>query len=230
MKLILLLGDQHVLRQFGRLGNQYTKSSLGLIQNKIKELVKTSPEDITKYFDNIKSGLNMAAAKLIEKGVLNIDEKKYVSVNYKPKYVEFRSAGGDYISRRDDLKNAILRYVRAMASASDVNMDRQEYLKKLYKLLSENSSAGNEDVIRLFSMFSSGTLSKGDLKSRISATRKPKVRNDIWVLKSKTTGEILTKLVGADKKEAAKKADIYVMKTLKNPAYNWRTEYTLEQA
>jgi hypothetical protein len=64
---------------------------------------------------------------------------KYTSLNLQNNRVEFRSPGGDWLNeyRKDPGKliNTLLRFVVALDAAMDPTKYRQEYLKKLYKLL-----------------------------------------------------------------------------------------------
>jgi hypothetical protein len=170
IKLILFLGDKYVLEEFGRLGNSYTRSALDKMQTSRVDYVVSSMPNV---FDMLRSGLNKAALKLIE-GKLVPRNDKYTSVNIKDNYIEFRSAGGNYLETIEKIKNTLLRYVRVMALAADENEAKQEYAKKFYKLLYTYSRKGNEkenNVIKLFSMFASGNLSKEELIQKVKAAQ-----------------------------------------------------------
>jgi hypothetical protein len=57
-----------------------------------------------------------------------------------------------------------------MALAADPNEAKQEYAKKLYKLLYAAKNNENEDnVVKLFSMFASGSISKAELVMKLKA-------------------------------------------------------------
>ncbi len=183
IKLILFLGDKYVLEEFGRLSNTYTRSALDKMQ------VINAPytmKNMPGIFDALRGGLEKAALKMLEASLVPRNDK-YTSVNIKDQYVEFRSAGGNYLEAIEKIKNTLLRYVRVMAIASDPNDAKQEYAKKLYKLLA--SAAANEkdlDVIKWFTMYSSGNIAKAELVARLKqaqAKRKVlKVLDTSWTL------------------------------------------------
>ena len=164
IKLILFLGDKYVLEEFGRLGNSYTRSALSKMElGNAPHVIRTMPG----IFDALRGGLEKAALKMLAATLVPRNDK-YTSVNIKDKYVEFRSAGGNYLEAIEKIKNTLLRYVRVMAIAADPNDAKQEYAKKLYKLL--GTAAANEkdlDVIKWFTMYSSGNLAKAELVSKL---------------------------------------------------------------
>jgi len=166
LKFTLFLGDDYVLKQFGRESNSYAKSMVQQIIQKVKNLNAGSgnmtAESILRTF---KDGLNSSAAKFV-KTSLTTTHDRYVTVNIKDKYIEVRSAGGDYLGDLDKIKNTLLRYVRAMALAADPEAEKQEYAKKLYKFISP-MVRGDEDIIKYFTQFSAGTLPSTALKSFI---------------------------------------------------------------
>ena len=130
VKLVLLLGDNYVLDMFNRQGNSYTHSALNMIQNQ----TKIYPAGvILTVLDKMKSGLEHVGSTLIHTGVTN----KYVSVHLKDTYVEFRSPGGDWLDEKywSQVKNTIFRFVVAVDAATKPDKYREEYLKKLYKLI-----------------------------------------------------------------------------------------------
>ena len=132
VKLAILLGDQYVLQQFGRLSNTYTKSALG----KVKDIIQNRPEQTSQALAKMKDSLASEAARVIHSGTTD----KYTSINTKDGYIEFRSPGGDWLDADiPKLENTLLRFVVAMDAACDPQKYRQEYLKKLYKLLEPTS-------------------------------------------------------------------------------------------
>jgi hypothetical protein len=183
IKLILFLGDKYVLDEFGRLGNSYTRSALSKMEvGNAPYVMKNMPG----IFDALRGGLEKAALKMLAASLVPRNDK-YTSVNIKDQYVEFRSAGGNYLEAIEKIKNTLLRYVRVMAIAADPNDAKQEYAKKLYKLLA--SAAANEkdlDVIKWFTMYSSGNIAKAELVARLKqaqAKRKVlKVLDTSWTL------------------------------------------------
>ena len=166
LKFTLFLGDDYVLKQFGRESNSYAKSMMKEMTQKLRNLgAGTGKMDAESMLRAFKDGLNSSAAKFI-KTSLTTTHDRYVTVNIKDKYIEVRSAGGDYLGDVDKIKNTLLRYVRAMGLAADPEAEKQEYAKKLYKFLSP-LVRGDEDIIKYFTQFSAGTLPATALKSFI---------------------------------------------------------------
>jgi hypothetical protein len=65
VKLALLMGDKYVLDAFGRTGNTYAKSALGII----KDAVRNKPEDAARLLDKMKGNLDQLATKAIHSGI-----------------------------------------------------------------------------------------------------------------------------------------------------------------
>jgi hypothetical protein len=157
VKLAMFLGDNYILKQFGREGNSYCKSAL----NKIKQQAKQNPDRVDEMLRQFQGGLNQLASKMIHTG----STEKFVSINNRENWIEFRSPGGDWLG--DDLgpvKNTLLRAVVALDVATKPQEYKQEYYKKLYKTLSQ----GTEDSsIEYFAKYAAGELPKAALKSFI---------------------------------------------------------------
>ena len=155
IKLALLMGDQYVLDQFGRAGNTYTKAAMGKIRDKIKQ----QPERAEEFLDKMRNGMGQLASKAIHSGTTD----KYTSINTKSGYIEFRSPGGDWLDANfDKIENTLLRFTVALSAAINPEAYRQEYLKKLYKLLEVK---GTEDPLSYFAKYAAGEMPKSDLKS-----------------------------------------------------------------
>lgn len=155
-KLALFLGDVHVLEEFDRDGNHFCVSAM----EKIKSRVAKGNIDIENVFTLMKEGLDKIASGLIAP---NGGFGKYISINPKDKYIEFRSAGNtDYFDDMDKLQNTLRRYAQAIHIASDPSYERKEYQKKLYKLLAPTEKIAPELAKKLAS-FSAGRLSKEEL-------------------------------------------------------------------
>jgi len=154
IKLIILLGDQKVLTDFGRAENSFTASSFAKVKKNILMLgqreIKDLKADIGKDSANI-------ARKLMTHSI-----DRYVSVNVRENYVEFRSMGGEnYLEKWETIKNTILRYMRALSLACDPSAARQEYLKKLAKLMS--APYQKETPEYYFARYVAGVISKDEL-------------------------------------------------------------------
>ena len=172
LKLVLLLGDQYVLSLFERKANIYAKSAM---------------EEFTKHMALATNFPVVPALEAMRKGLMTLASQqltppypgKHVSVNIKTKYVEFRSAGGDYLENQEQIKLAMLRYVRAITLAADPEALKQEYATKLYKLLTRNSQGTPTDhILYLFTMYNAGSISKNvlinSLKSHQQELKKQK--------------------------------------------------------
>jgi len=179
VKAALFLGDQYVLDQFGRAASTYSQSAIKEIKSKIDARRKNLiPADnlVTKAFDQMRTKLNSMATQAFARPS---GFGKYFTINPKDKYIEFRSAGGkDYIEDIPKLQNTLLRYARAMSIGMDPAAEKQEYAKKLYKLLGNielqknptgkvSVKPGEKDATWYFSQYVAGELTKERLKSAV---------------------------------------------------------------
>jgi len=156
------MGDKYVQQQFGREANNFCASALG----KLQQNIKGKRSDPAGVIELLRHGLTELAYKELQKGV---GTSKYTSAHIQDGYIEFRSPGGDWLAKSDEeigiLENTMLRFARAMAIAGDPSADRQEYAKKLYKLVTQDNEQ-YADQLRLFSEFSAGTINKEQLKKQ----------------------------------------------------------------
>jgi pyrimidine deaminase RibD-like protein len=175
VKLALLLGDEYVLNQFGRSSNTYTKSALG----KVRDRVRSNPEDAQRLLDKMKGQMGDLASKAIHSGSTD----KYTSINTKDGHIEFRSPGGDWLDDNfDKIENTLLRFTVAMSAALNPEAYREEYQKKLYKLLTQDQKGS--DTIRYFADYVAGKIPKAALRSFVKqAQLQRKTERD------KTSGE-----------------------------------------
>jgi hypothetical protein len=178
VKLALLMGDEYVLELFGRSGNTYAKSAIG----KIKTMLQRNPDIAPQVMDKMREHMEDIATKAIHSGTTD----KYTSINTKTGYIEFRSPGGDWLDANfDKIENTLLRFTVALSAAIDPKAYRQEYLKKLYKLLEGSQAKGGPDVLQLFANYSAGELDKAALIRQVR--QKQLARN---VDKGKATGKM----------------------------------------
>jgi hypothetical protein len=183
LKLILFLGDEYVLQQFGREANTYTKSAM----KSFRENIKSGRADPAGAMKLMQHGLLELAQKEIQKGV---GTGKYTSAHIQNGYIEFRSAGGDWLAEEsadpEKLSSTMLRYARAMQIAADPSADRREYAKKLYKLVAPEG----DSTLALFSQFAAGELDKEQLKKRWAEKTigTEKKMNQRWKLYQKING------------------------------------------
>lgn len=193
VKLILFMGDQYVLDKFDRVANSYTASALG----KLRDIQSQRRSSMTEAEAAQQTDKTAAAMDLMRKNLIELAEQlvrdgvgssKYTSAHMKDDYIEFRSPGGDYLSldSREDqaLEDTLLRFARAMYIAGRPDVERREYSKKLYKLLSGFRSAetakpgkdtryrtsieteGANDALELFAKYSSGRINREELKKQ----------------------------------------------------------------
>ena len=155
VKLALLLGDEFVLSSFGRTGNTYAKSAMG----KIRDAVRRNPDRAQELMDKMKSGMDQLASKIVH----GRSTEKYTSINVKNGYIEFRSPGGDWLNDNfAEIENTLRRFTVALSAAVDPEAYRQEYLKKLYKVLDVGSE---KDPLSYFAKYAAGELPRAALKS-----------------------------------------------------------------
>ena len=187
VKLALFLGDEHILKEFGRSSNHFCEAAI----KKIRSRVKGNKEAVAGALDLMKNNLIELAQKALE--INNHGFGKYTSINPQggndntnpakergAKYIEFRSAGGsNYFEDIDKLKNTLLRYAQAMTIAADPSAERKEYYKKLYKLISPPEG---DAALDLFSRFATGSISSEDLKKQWADKQLEKEPKGDWVL------------------------------------------------
>lgn len=181
VKLALFLGDEYVLKQFGREANTYTRSAISKIRDAAKKpIVKEDATQADAVLSAMRKHLNQFAARAVAQPS---GFGKYTSINPKSNYIEFRSAGGsDYFRDMDKIQNTLMRYARATSLAMNPAAEKAEYAKKLYKLLTntetkqvvdpktgrkrtEVKGKNNNDAISIFSRYVAGELPQSALKS-----------------------------------------------------------------
>ena len=162
VKLALLMGDEYVLDNFGRAGNTYAKSAMKLVRDQVRQ----KPDEAERLLDKMKGNLDSLASKAIHSGATS----KYTSINTKDGHIEFRSPGGDWLDENfDKIENTLLRFTVAMSAALNPEMYREEYLKKLYKLLTQDQKG--DDTIKYFSEYVAGKIPAAALRSFVKQAR-----------------------------------------------------------
>jgi hypothetical protein len=140
VKLAIFLGDKYVLEQFDRLSNHYCDGAYKKIGNKVQQM---KGDELKAVMNKMKEGLTLAASKIIHTGYTS----KYTSINTKEGYIEFRSPGGNYLDDPvEKLTNTALRMALALRIATDENMYKKEYQKRLYKVL--NDAGEQDDLVK----------------------------------------------------------------------------------
>ncbi len=187
VKLILFMGDKNLLELFGRESNTYARSAYERLESKIRGLKNAGPKQISGIMDLMKNNLIELAERDLQRNLIG---DKYVSVHPQDGYIEFRGPGGDYLSKEDEidgvLENTMLRLAYAMSIAGDNSAYRNEYAKKLYKVL----TAGDRDnpFMRLFADYSAGTLTGEELKRQWADTVLAAERPDVEDTEDVPTG------------------------------------------
>ena len=150
VKLALLLGDNHILKEFDRVNYTYANSSFDLLASRMKG----NPDLAKKAMTTMKGHFDMAASKALHSGTTD----KYTSINVKDNRVEFRGPGGNYLKMFETNPNKLfapmMRFAVALDAAIDPAKYRDEYQKKLYKFLSK--SVPSKDLLELFTDYAAG--------------------------------------------------------------------------
>ena len=160
IKLVVLLGDEHILEQFGRESNRYAKSSFNIIRRFV-EIMDTSA--LPKLKANFVRNLMEVSKKFVR---VLISVGKYVSVRLDDGYVEFRSPGGDWLNADiDKILDTVNRFATVLAIACDPDAFKEEYRTKFYKLLSLYFSSSTIDNELL--KYTAGMLTNNDVATRV---------------------------------------------------------------
>jgi hypothetical protein len=126
---------------------------------KIRDAVRRNPDRAQELMDKMKSGMDQLASKIVH----GRSTEKYTSINVKNGYIEFRSPGGDWLNDNfAEIENTLRRFTVALSAAVDPEAYREEYLKKLYKLL---DVSGEKDPLSYFAKYAAGELPRAALKS-----------------------------------------------------------------
>lgn len=133
LKLVLFMGDEHVLKQFNRITNVFSSPQIQHIIDGI-QLTGEVPRTGEALLDVAQKSLSTA---------------KYRSVNLghlEDGYLEFRAAGGaDYHKKLELINDTVGRWLTAVVRASDPNIEKNEYLKKVSKLLGRTYDISRKD-------------------------------------------------------------------------------------
>jgi hypothetical protein len=157
IKLVLFLGDKYILKKFGRENNAYANAFIDKLEKRAKRTLK-----IDTLLPIIKSGVNNLAKNAFFQSMKKTNDR-YVTVNIKPNYIEFRSAGGNYLENKQLILNTIGRYINAIQLAVSPELEKKEYAKKLYKFLTDNE-INTYDPIYAFYRYATGEIDKKEMK------------------------------------------------------------------
>ena len=139
LKLLMLLGEDHLLRLFSRELNTYTESHLERLKKKISA-ANLKGRDWTKQ---------RTFSGLIRSLKDKIDLKKYTTVNFLKLdrgYLEFRIMGNEnYENRYQEIRDTILRYAFVLKAALDPTAFEQEYKRELARLFSQAANEASSE-------------------------------------------------------------------------------------
>jgi hypothetical protein len=178
VKLIVFLGEKHVLTQFNRVLNTYTSQQSERIINSVGSSGKM-PKEAQALIDLAKSVLS---------------NQKYSSVNLSKLahgYLEFRIVGNEnYHKRLNEVRSASLRFVSALEVACDPDAERKLYLKKLAAMMDlgttrdHNDDFDNRPITDILDMASENNLPYDQMmemakKGNVTAVQRGKAVNFI---------------------------------------------------
>jgi hypothetical protein len=168
--------------------------------------------------------MNTAASKAIHSGVT----QKFTSINVKDGHIEFRSPGGDWLDENfDKIENTLLRFTVAMSAALNPEMYREEYLKKLYKILNpEGQKDEYGDMIQEFAKYMASLQGDGkEADGKLSKETQQAVKD----FRKAASQELMQKNL-ANKRKTANTVDNTIDQTPKYEIYNKQTGNPVETA
>lgn len=124
LKLAMFLGDEHVLQVFNREDSSYARSVMRNLRG------EADPAMVRK-----RRGRTELDLKILQKLAKESTDDHFASISHNGKYISFRHAGGNYLQNPQTITDLVGRFVRAMVIAADPNLYRQEYLKKMTKVI-----------------------------------------------------------------------------------------------
>ena len=204
VKLAIFSADNYILKQFGRLGRSYCESSI----DKIKRSIQYSPENAYPALTKLQGDLASMATQLIHDN----NTRKMVSLNVKSNCLEFRGPGNNWLD--DDiskLENTLYRAIVSYDIACDPEKHKEEYAKKLYKLINpEGNKAANAEQDRIYQLLgitdpeqlrqSMQELLKNELITKRSATKAGQIEKGLpvasdksWIVTAPTSQQVVVK-------------------------------------
>ena len=152
LKLLLLSGDEHILKQFGRQNSEYAQNALERIKDNIE-----ANQDPTKSVAELKLNLDELAKKYTKQYM----GRAHLSVVIKLNRIEVRSPGGNWLKFDPDIiENTVYRYIVALDAAMNPAKYREDYLKKLYQVLDPGIEPVHQQVFKFYA----GAISKPEFK------------------------------------------------------------------
>jgi hypothetical protein len=220
LKLALFLGDNYVLGEFGRESNGYARSALEKIDLQVRDNKKSG--NIENTLKVLQHGLGELAQKTLKTNTNGYG--KYTSINPKGDYIEFRSMGNDYMEKTDQVLEIVKRFAYAMHIASRPDLHKQEYTKKLYKLMSAHmGESSDRTAIELFVNYSTGQLDKASLIRQVRAIQdqrnveKEPPNPNAWQIFNRSTNKVEVEFLAANKEQATEKYNNHLARMHVNP-------------
>jgi len=146
IKLVLFLGDTYILNEYQRITNHYCLSAY----EKIQDFISNNPVKSVELLDKMKSNLQSIASDIFVTSLQN----KYTSIHIHYNRIECRSPGNNWL-RYDinKLSNTLVRIVYAMSIAADPTKHKEEYAKKLYKMIDSGNNLSRSELINTIDVF-----------------------------------------------------------------------------
>ena len=146
-KLLVLLDDEHILRQFKRETNPNAQSVRAKTVQRMRaaaqgqQLTKATPEELIAQVQDTLSKIKLTPEdverlKQLMNGIK--PESKGHSINFGnlPSHVEFRSIGNaNYHVNTGPVKQSIMQMITMTYAATEPSVYRKEFLKKLYQMV-----------------------------------------------------------------------------------------------
>lgn len=171
LKLCILVGDRYVLEKFGRETNHYCRSSLDKTKLAFSQNSTDAKTELaTRIAQHLQSTLEAQAT--IKFGILTRLvgglTAKYSSIGIKDNRIEFRSVGGDWLSRDPtDVLEMVYRFTYCLYAACNPQVEKKEYAKKLYKFLQAQTEEKTAPM--LSSLVISGVMNAKEAIAKIKA-------------------------------------------------------------
>jgi hypothetical protein len=131
LKLAVFLGDDYVLKSFGREDSEFAQSVMQDLQRGADRKAMLSK----------RQGRTELDFRALKKLAQDSTESHFASISNNGNYISFRHSGGDYLNDSEAIINVMGRFVRAMVIAADPQAYRSEYLKKLTALVARPAKA-----------------------------------------------------------------------------------------
>ena len=140
LKMALLLGDEYLLAQWGRLRNSYTKSQY---------------QNLLKHAEDMKRGNKDSFLMLQNELKKGISREKFSSIHFKNQkdndseneLIEFRIMGGaDYNTMYEKVVKTVVRYATIMKAGYDKDAFRKDYINALFRLIRKSQEIDPEKL------------------------------------------------------------------------------------